>query len=376
MENSKKVKNILFRTKLKGNGIVNFDSSDQKWMFNGTQLYNTMGTKHDNTSYAKKKFYKKGEYINSDGKTIENLEYKISISSDCLRHDLFKDDVLFQSPNVINLPHLLYSFIASPTSLIRGYLFAEETETFKRKGALTITDAEQTCNAVSSIETFSRSGKKNSDSDKNGKSDNSFYKKEVVGDIEYKAVGNIDLMQLQFVSCDQIFDRYAFNPDMFNIYKQFIKSKLPAFDSELGYYQINGSLVEIPEYGFKISEENILILVRELFERLFKLNITRKGAYAKVAELEYKLVYDVIDDTLEDENNWIKISNRDDINNINFEVESFYNIEDIEIAKQKRAAIEANYEDKKSASKIKKAAEQTAKKAKKSIESIKTDSKS
>jgi len=348
----KKAKNILFRMKLKGNGVVNFDSSDQKFMFNGTNLVN-MKTMHDNTSYAKKKFYRDGD----------KTSYKISISSDCIRHDIFKEDVLFQSPNVINNEHLLYSFIASPASIIRGYLFANETETLKRKGVLCITDAEQTCNAVSSIETFSRSGFKNTDAEK---TDNSFYKKEVVGEIEYATIGNIDLMQLQFISCDQIFDRFSFNPDMFNIYKQFLKAKMPSFDSELGYYQIKNSLVEIAEYGFKMSNDNIQILVRELFERLLKFNIKRKGSYVEISELEYKIVYDVFEDTFVNEDGWIRISNRNDLTNIVFETEDFYIQENTEMAKEKRAMIEADYESRKLESKKKKADKKEAIKKSKS----------
>ena len=344
----KKAKNILFRMKLKGNGIVNFDSSDQKFMYNGTNL-NNMKTMHDNTSYAKKKFYRDGD----------KTSYNISISSDCIRHDVFKDDVLFQSPNVINNEHLLYSFIASPASIIRGYLFANEKETLKRKGALCITDAEQTCNAISSIETFSRSGLKNTDIEK---TDNSFYKKEVVGNIEYATIGNIDLMQLQFISCDQIFDRFSFNPDMYNIYKQFLKTKMPSFDSELGYYQINNSLIEISEYGFKMSNDNIQLLVRELFERLLKFNIKRKGAFVETAELEYKIVYDVIEDTLGSEEGWINISNRADLTAITFETEDFYVQENTEVAKEKRAMIEADYESRKLEGKEKKAAKKEASK--------------
>lgn len=355
----KKAKNILFRMKLKGNGIVNFDSVDQKWVYNDTNLKSGMFTQFKNTSYAKKKFYK-----NSDG----DLSYKISISSDCIRHDVFKDDVLFQSPNIINSEVLLHSFIASPASLLRGYLLTS-SETLKRKGALTITDAEQTCGAVSYIETFSRSGAKNTDTEKDG-SDNTFYKKEVVGDIEYKSMGSIDLMQLQFVSCDQIFDRYAFNPDMFSFYKQFLKTKLPTFDSELGYYQINNSIVELPEYGFKMSDTNIEILVREMFERLLKFSIKRKGSYVETSELEYKIVYDVIDDTFDDADGWVSIKNRNDLASISFNTEEFYLEQDSVMAKEKRDLIVANYEMAKKLSKDKKA---TEKQTKKTVKTVKTE---
>lgn len=347
----KKVKNILFRMDLKGNGIVNYDNSDQKWMFKDTNLKH-MSDRHDNTSFSKKKFYKDGE----------KLSYKVSISSDCLRHDIFKDDVLIQSPNIINNEYLLYSFIASPTSLLRGYLFAEDKETLKRKGVLCITDAEQTCNAVTSIETFSRSGMKNKDSDK---TDNTFFKKEVVGDIEYSTMGNIDLMQLQFVSCDQVFDRYSFNPDMFNIYKEFLKSKLPTFNSELGYYQIKNSIVQLSEYGFKMNNESVLFMVKELFEKLLKLNIRRKGSFAECSKLQYKLVYDVLDDTFNNEDGWVTINNKSDIDKLSFETEDFYLEEDITQAKEKRKLIEEDYQKRKLATiEKKKEQKESSKKAK------------
>lgn len=306
-----------------------------------------MKTIHDNTSYAKKRFYKDGD----------NLTYKLSISSDCLRHNIFERDIPTQSPNIIDNEALLYSFIASPAALLRGYLFADDKETLKRKGPLSITNAEQTCNAVSYIETFSRSGKKITNAEQ---ADNSFFKKEVVGNVKYSANGFVDLMQLQFVSCDQVFDRFSFNPDMFGIYKQFLKMKFPTFDSELGYYQINGSNVEIPEYGFKLSNQNIVILVRELFERILLLNIRKSTAFAKTASFEYKLVYDPIDDTMDSEDGWVKIASKKDIEAINFEAEEFYTAEDLETAKAKREMIDEAFEAKKAEKKAAKAEKKAA----------------
>lgn len=355
---NKKVKNILFKLDLNGRGIVNFDSSEQRFIYHDTNLTN-MKTKHNNTSYAKKRFYKN----DNDG-----LDYKISISSDCLRHYIFEKNVKFQSPNIINHEMLLYSFIASPTALLRGYLFANDRETIKRKGPLSITNAEQTCGAVSSIETFSRSGMKNTDSEQ---TDTSFFKKEVVGDIKYSSAGSVDLMELQFVSCDQIFGRYSFNPDMFGIYKQFLKTKFPSFESELGYFQMNGSNVEISEYGFKISNENIVLLVRSLFEHILMIDIKKSGSFAKTNKLQYKLVYDPIEDNIDSEDGWINISNRNDLNAINFEVEDFYLPEDINIAQEKRKLIEEDYQQRKKDKLKKDSDKKAAKKAsKKTIEEV------
>lgn len=329
---TKKVKNILFKMKIKGNGIVNYDSSEQKWMINRTSLSH-MKTRHDNTSFAKKRFYG----------TPEETTYKIIISSDCLRHDIFSTDAPFHSPNVMNQKSLLTAFIASPASLLRGYMFAGREVTYKRKSPFIITAAEQTNDAISYIETFASSAPKNSDKDKET-ADNSFYKKEVIGGIEYEATGFIDLMNLQFVSCDQVFDRYAFDPDLFNVYTQFMQSRMPSFDAELGYYQMVGSIVEIPEYGFKLSNDNMNDLVRSLFERMINMSIKRKDAYAQTSELQYKLVYDVIEDTINSEDGWITIKTESDINSISIDVEDFYIPADAEKAIQQREALTNEYE--------------------------------
>lgn len=355
-----KVKNILFRMNLNGNGIVNYDSNEQKWVYSNlpTEKFNHMKTRHDNVSYAKKRFFGSGDNANS----------KIVISSDCLRHNIFIKESQTQSPNLIHNEALLYSFIASPTSLLRGYLFAKD-ETLKRSGALSITDATQTNDSVSTLETFSRSGAKNTDVDKEG-SDNSFYKKEVIGDITYETFGVIDLMKLQFVSCDQIFDRYAFNPDLFPFYKQLIGAKLPNFNSELGYYQQIGSDIKIPEYGFMLSNENVLFIVKDLLKKLLSLNITKKNAFANVASLEYKLVFDPIQDTMYSEDNWVPVTSQTDIDSIDFEMESFYQLEDTETSEKVRQSLIDNYEAIKTAKKAKKAEAAKDKKAKKEIENV------
>jgi len=324
-----KVKNILFTADLIGNGVVNMDSNEQKWIFNGTDSH--LKSFHNNTSYAKKNFY-----TSPDGK----LTYKLKISSDCLKKDMFKSDVLAQSPKITYEDAVFYSFIASPMSLIRGYMFANKKETLKRDGAITICDAEQTCTAVSFMETFSKSGEKTTNDGESDKSDNTFYKKETVGDIKYSTFGDIDLMKLQFVSTDQVFDRYAFNPDKFSMYKSFLKLRLNNFNSELGYYGIKNSVLDIPEFGIKLSSENVLDLVKETLKKLVAINIKRKGSFAKVSSLKMKLVFDPIKDTLSSKDGWIELNSFEDIDNLSFEIEDFYTEIDMVSAKKLREDIE------------------------------------
>ena len=318
-----KVKSFLLKTKLKGFGIVNYDSNQQKWAYN--QLENKEKVSHDNVNFAKKNWH---EYTTKDGE--KKLGYKLKISSDCLRHEIFIDDFEYQTPNLMHHAHILIASIASPASLIRGYLYTvKDVLNIKRTSALTITDASQTCNAVSMIETFSRSGVKTTD---DNKADTTFFKKETVGDIEYEALGSIDLKELQFISLDKLFDRLAVESDWFTLYKELLQSKLPSFNGEPKYYQIKNSCVEIPELGVVLSNEDVVKLTKELIARLLKISIRRAKAYAKLTELYIKPVYDVLKDTAEDERGWIKIHSLEDVENINFDMQVFYEEEDTEKA--------------------------------------------
>lgn len=327
----KNVKNILLKVDFNGYGIVNYDSNDQKWVYKGDELNQRMGTRHNNVSYAKKDFF-----YNEDG----DLDYKIKISHDCLMKNAFNRDFISRTTNVMHTSSTLLSYIASPVSLISGYLFADKQLTLKRKGAISLCDAIQTNNSVSKLEVFSKSGSKESNDGTTDKSDNSFFYKETIGDIEYSSKGNIDLMQLQFVSADQLFDRLAFDSDTYEMYKTFAKMRIPNFDSELGYYQLKNSIIEIPEYGIMLNSDNVQYLVKEALTRLLGLNIQKKDTFARVESLKIKLVYDPLVDTFDSGNNWIEIKNKSDIDNLSFSPEYFYEEVDMVIAKQLRADIE------------------------------------
>jgi hypothetical protein len=321
----KKVKSILFKAKISGSGIVNFDSNDQKFMWN--QLKNKEHASHDNVSFAKKNWYIKND----------ELFYKLKISSDSLRHEIFEEDLQFQSPNIINNEALFLAFIASPVSIVRGYMFASKEVTLKKTSSLTITDAEQTCLAVSALETFSRSGKKVEDENK---SDISFFKKETVGEIDYTTQGSIDFKELQFLSLDQVFDRLALNPDSFALYKKILQTKLPTFNSEPKFYQIKDSCVQIPEYGVLFSKEDVLMLTKELLKKILSINIKKAKSFAKLTDLKIKLVYDCTIDTMENDLNWITINTKDNIDSLTFESEVFFVEENKELANALRKEIE------------------------------------
>lgn len=349
MSKLKKVKNILFRLNLVGQGVVNYDSNDQKRILKRMKgMEHVEGGYYNNMSFAKKNFYRDG-----DG----NVTAKLKISSDCLRHEVFSRDVFAQTPNITHDASVLCSFIASPLSLIRGYMLLEGPQSFKRKSALSITDAEQTNDALSYLETCARSGEKTEKANENSQGDTTFFKKETVGNMTYEAVGAIDLKQLQFVSADSLFDRYAFNPDDFETYKNFLKLRLPSFNSDLGYYTMNGSVVDLAEYGVKLSSEDVQALVNDILRRLNNLTIQKTTAFARVAKMEYKLVYDPFVDTFDNQSGWSTLEAKP----ISFEPEDFYTEHDAKAAEERRATMKANRATFMLTRETKKAEEKTAK---------------
>ena len=329
----KKVKSMLFKAEIEGQGIVNSDSEHQKFIWN--QLEGKEHCIDNNVSFAKKNWYLK------DGK----LTYKVKISSSCLRHAMFEDDFQYQSPNLINITPLLIASLATPASIVRGYLYAEKgSETIKKTSCISLNDAEQTCDAVSNLETFSRSGKKVKDENK---SDNTFFKKETVGKINYELTGAMNFKEMQIFSLDQIFDRLAINPDTFELFKRLLKTRMPNFNSEPKYHQIKGSAVQIPEYSFLFSSEDILFLTKFALEKILAIEIRKAQSFAKLKNIKIKLIYNCDKDKAGDEEGWISLNSIKDIQNLNFEVENFFIEEDTETAKALREEIEKMEEAKK-----------------------------
>lgn len=329
-----KIKNVIFEFELEGVGVVNYDSNDQKFIWNRESKNgnkNNLVSIHNNVNYSKKHIYR-----NENGE----LDYKIKISSDCLRNSIFRNDAISTNPSISHHPFLLNSFIGSVQGLIRGYMFAGKNETLKRKSPLTITPAIQTNNSVSHLEIGVRSGEKivNSDSDKG---DTTLRNVETVGEMTYSGKGNINLQNLQFMSCDTVFDRYEFNSDNIDILNKVLENTLPNFDSELGYYKLKSSSVNISEYGLKLNNENVLFLVKEVLKRISDISIMRNTSYANISKLRIKLVNSPLIDTYENQNGWIDINNVSDIDSLDFDVEDFYvYVEEEEALTERKEIIE------------------------------------
>lgn len=367
-------KSIHFKLKLKGQGIVNFTDTEmhQKFLNNQTNL-NYLKYYDKNVKYAKKNFY-----VDEFGE----VKYKLKISSDCLRNTIFND---FHSPSLLShTREVLMRNLGSMNTLLRGTLLATKKETLKRKSPVLLCDAEQTNNSLSTLEVKTRSGQKAASDIKvkegeevlvNDSSDNTFYYEETVGETEYETIGTIDLSLLQFISLDPIFDRYFFNDENYDLFKLFLSSNMPSFADNQGvkYFKLRDTEFILPEKGILLSNEDCNNLVRHFFNLLLKNNrISRKGGFAEISSIQYKIVNNVLTDTIDNEDGWTEIKNFKDVNDLKFHMYNFYTLatdEDIERLKlanknldaynEKNAKEKKEKADKKKADKLAKEANKT-----------------
>lgn len=307
------LKSILFKGTIKGNGIVNYDAKDQKWMLKKYK-FDEWGSalKFDNIKIGKHALVKTGN--DENGKP--QYDVRLKISSNCLRNAIFKEDHPFQNSMILHSKKLLNMSIASVASLLRGYMFEQEGFTgLKRKSPVIITDAEQTAGELSTIDVHTTSGAKRTKGSEDDASDTSLFYKETVGDVEYSFKGAINLPDLQFIPLSDTFDRMAVNPDDFEtLYRPHLEKSVGSTVDDPGFYMINSAVNAIPEEGVLLSQPQTALLVKEFFKRLLSLTITRNAsAYATLSTLQVKFVRDPLTDKMNDEAGWSLIGKVDDI---------------------------------------------------------------
>ena len=122
----KNIKRIDFSVKMKGEGCVNFDDSNksQELKGNGYDLHKYGA--NNNVKYAKR-IYEASP--NSD----DVLPFYYKVSSQCLRHNIFEDEIPESNTTCFKVDSLRYRCIATPAFLMRGFMYAKTGE--KRKSS-------------------------------------------------------------------------------------------------------------------------------------------------------------------------------------------------------------------------------------------------
>ena len=307
MESVKTVKSLLFKVKMDGIGTVNFDDSDARW---NVKSYGNTAAKtpynNDNIKVAKSEY----RQVGTDENGAPLYKRTLKISSECLRHAIFEKDYDVTNGRIMRNDAFLSSFISSPAALLRGYMFADDKETIKAKSPVTIGAAIETSGAVITPEVGSVSG---------DKSDTSLFYTENTGKTKYEAKGFVNLKQLEFLSCDDFFERRAVKSPwvetengMLNTAFRQRYGKVPY---SLGIYTAtaNAFTKHIGEYGLHFSADFRKYLLAEFFKRLLSVNITRSGSFARVSEISVKPVYDGLKDTFESNDGWVGLSSEAEI---------------------------------------------------------------
>ena len=166
--------------------------------------------------------------------------------------------------------------------------------------------------------------------------ENSIHNVERIGDTSYTAKGLLDFKELQFVSCDDKYDRCAINESLFNEnglddnavpLKDKIKENIPSFSQdEIGSYRLVNGIGYNSERGFLFSNEDMLNMTKWLFRQISKLSINNATGFARINKLSYRFIYENSSFLEGDINKseWINVNSQDDIESINFDIKDNY----------------------------------------------------
>ena len=369
------IKAVKFRVTLNGRGVVNFDSTDQKYFINShcdnSQLARESGGKiTDNQTFAKKEFYrlydsheayldavkefaeKNGIDINEAKKNLPEFAENLKISYNCLRYAIFggTHDV---DPVIWKFPIAASNFIANPLGFSRGYMCPDKKDSFKKKSSLNVTDAIDD-KAVVYMELYTKSGNRN---------DTSLFYKETAGETNYVFNAYFDVAEAQFLSFDDVFARRAVSNSYIEgenyLEKAFVKNygRVPY---TVGVFSKNNEIFgkSYGEYGAKMDDEFINGLIHKLTEQMLSININRNGGVAYTTKVEYKPIYSAEDMISED--GWKTLGKADNMEK--FEIYQFYEESSHQDWEARKAAIEesSNKKEEKKAKKGKKSEEVTS----------------
>lgn len=319
------MKSILVRAIIEGSGIVNFDSNDQRWLWNRQK--NVEIVRHNNVSFGKGRYY---EFADAEGNLY--LKKNAIISADCIRHAMFENNMPVHLPNIMHDDMLLIKAVASPAFLERGYLFARDGKTtWKRTSPFKITYAKAVEQSETALETFANSQSRERIDKSEESSETSFFKREVRGDMKYEVFGVINTSELSFIPISDIHDRFSFDPDYVSVFRSILSEHLGSEVPEPLFFIKKGNCYEIPEYGIMLTEDQTKQLALDILKRLARFNLQRTvTGYARATSVQIKFVKDPLEDTFEDDAGWISVYNSNNkfnsgvLDSVNFD--NFYDV--------------------------------------------------
>lgn len=297
------IKSILIKAVIEGSGIVNFDSSEQRFIWNRQK--NIEHVRHSNVLFGKGRYYSVVE--NENGEEKEFLKKTGVISADCIRHSMYEDCMFVHLPNIMHDDGLLLNTIAHPAFLERGYMFARDT-TWKRKSAFALSYAKAVTSSAPMLETYSNTQPKTGENKTEDAAETSFFKREIRGDTTYELSGAIDVGELAFISLSDVHDRLNFDVDYAARYRELLKGRMGSEIPEPAFFQKNGDAYDIPENGILLTQEQVKFLATDILRRLALFNIIRTvTGNARTTSVSIKIVTNPLEDLFNDPNGWVEI---------------------------------------------------------------------
>ena len=287
------LKSIEFSVEISGNGLVNFNGGKNSSLGHSTG--------YDNAKYAKEHVYN----INGE------LEAKKIISSNLLRKEILGSDTLVSAQLVLDNKSLRSKVISDRKMLLRGWLFAGDKLTVRRKSPISIIAAEQIDNNKTTMEfCTSRDMTTDTSTGETKKSSTSIYTKETIGDIKYRTTINVNMTGLQLMSFDDRFDRMACKEDELLDFMKNLNSK--GYTCEKGNYFTNSNDMSISEQCIKFDGKFIKDSLIELVRNTINLNIVRSDAFAKTSNVGVKFLFENDDVILNNKSEYVNINSVDE----------------------------------------------------------------
>lgn len=305
----KKLKRLDIRVSMEGQGGVNYDAKEQKFFLNSH--CGRKNISNDNVTYLKKAYYK----LEEPDENGAEYGYFSKISSNCLRHEIFKgccdvDSVIWMFPEVA------VKYITSPMGFSHGYMNpVAGSNGFAKKTCLYVKDAIDK-NAVIAEEVCTKTGDRDS---------TSLRYKENVGETNYRFEACFDVEQAQFLSADDFNGRIGIDPSYIegeNLYEKYMVEQYGRVPYKTGVYSNKCQTLGkyYGEYGLLFDDGYVNSLIKAILNQIMAINITRSGAWARTKKVEIRPVYDPLNVSDDD---WITVT-ADDINALNFDIHHFY----------------------------------------------------
>lgn len=333
------VKSIELKVLFEGEGCVNYDSPE-------CQTF--LGNRFTNRKVTKKAF-KWGK--NENNETV--FYFKNKVSSECLRHELFKNEIEFANPNNSLIEPAYLKSITKPAMILKGYLTTAEYST-KLSSNISLGDALDVQDYIEynrknvMYEVHTQSGEK---------TENSLYYVEMCPNTDYESHGFIHLDRLQFLSCDVLYDRPSVLLDGGTEEQIYLDEMRQRYGDDISfkYYYKKNSITEDEwaERGILFSRDAVDMLTKDGLERVMDIYIKRKGAFLKFKKMD--VIVHHLDENGELVSEPIKIESKKDLKNYYFSYFQEYNeaneekiLKNKELAEQIKNEMKAEKSSKKS----------------------------